>query len=247
MGLFNRKIKLTEFYPKGFVDIHSHLLPGIDDGAKNLDNSIELIEKMSSYGINHFRTSPHVLAEVWENSSETINTTADLLRKELEKRNLNHIKITAAAEYMMDDNFSKLLANNDILTLKDNYVLVEMSFFNAPYNLYEILFELQHKGYQPVLAHPERYKYYHNNMDEYQKLIDTGCLFQLNILSLSKEQYGKNVYDAALKLLKQNKYTFVGSDTHHTRHLKLMEQISTKKNKALLSPLFKNNIETFGF
>jgi len=247
MGIFNKKIKLTDFYPKNYVDIHSHLLPGIDDGAKNLDNAIELIKRMSSFGINNFRTSPHVLAEVWENSSDTINQKANLLRDELKTRGLNHVNITAAAEYMMDDNFSKLLEKNDILTLKDNYVLVEMSFFNAPYNLYEILFEIQRKGYQPILAHPERYKYYHLNFEEYQKLIDAGCLFQLNLLSLAKEQYGKPVYETALKLLKENKYTFVGSDTHHNRHLNLMEKIATKKNKILLEPLFKNNIDVFSF
>ena len=247
MGLFTKTIPLSDFYPSGYVDIHSHLLPGIDDGAKDLNDSIKLIQKMSSYGIQNFRTSPHVLQEVWENSSETIQQKADVLRTELKARGLDHINITAGAEYMMDQNFSKLLAKNDILTLKDNYVLVEMSFFNAPYNLYDVLFEIQHKGYIPVLAHPERYKYYHQHFEEYQKLMDAGCLLQLNILSLAKEQYGKPVYETALKLLKENKYTFVGSDTHHGRHLNLMEKIATKKNKKLLTPLFENNIKTFGF
>lgn len=246
MGLFNKKINMNDLYPEGYVDIHSHLLPGIDDGAKDLDDSISLIEKMRSYGIKQFRTTPHVLEEVWENSSATIKEKEALLKAELIARNLDDVQIHASAEYMMDDNFSKLLENDDILTLKGKHVLVEMSFFNAPYNLDEILFKLQLKGYVPVLAHPERYSYYHKDFSQYEKLINAGCLFQLNILSLT-EQYGASVTKVAHKLLKKGMYTFVGSDTHHKRHLKLMETLANQKTKKLLTPLFENNIKEFSF
>lgn len=246
MGLFNKKIPLKDLYPNNYVDIHSHLLPGIDDGAKNLEDSIDLIERMDKQGISNFRTTPHVLGDIWENSSSTIKEKEALLRKELEVRELNHINIHACAEYMMDDNFSKLLEKNDILPLKDNYILVEMSFFNPPFNLDDILFQIQLKGYIPVLAHPERYSFYHNQFSTYEKLIEAGCLFQLNILSLT-EQYGDKVTKTALKLLKQGMYTFVGSDTHHKRHLKLSEKLGTQKTKKLLTPLFENNIKTFSF
>ena len=157
------------------------------------------------------------------------------------KRNLNDISITAAAEYMMDEQFSALLEDNqELLTLKDNFVLVEMSYFSPPINLFDILFQLQLKGYKPVLAHPERYNSYHNNFEIYYKLKKAGCLFQLNLLSLT-EQYGKGVTKTAEKLLKENVYDFVGTDTHHMNHLRLLKKISTKSNLKKLSNLLENN------
>ncbi len=241
MIFFKKKeIPLIDFFPEGFVDIHSHLLPGIDDGAKNLDNSIELILKMRSYGIKNFITTPHVLGDVYPNSSETIKAKLKEVQEELKNRNITDITINAAAEYMMDEQFSKRLENDDILTLKDNFILVEMSYFNAPINLYDILFEIQLKGYKPVLAHPERYNFYHNNIENYYKLKKAGCLFQLNLLSLT-EQYGKNVQKISNQLLKENMYDFVGTDTHHHNHLELLKKVGTKNNLEKIDLLLKNN------
>ncbi len=245
MLFFKKKeVPLTEVFPKGFVDIHSHLLPGIDDGAKSLDNSIELISKMASYGIKNFITTPHVLGDVYPNSSETIKEKLKEVRNELSKRGINDISISAAAEYMMDEQFAERLKNDDILTLKDKYILVEMSYFNAPFNLYEILFDIQLRGYKPVLAHPERYNFYHSNFENYYKLKKAGCVFQLNLLSLT-EQYGKGVQKIAQKLLKENLYDFVGTDTHHNNHLRLLKKIGTKKIKLQIERLLKNNIKIF--
>ena len=241
MIFFKKKeIALNDFFPDGFVDIHSHFLPGIDDGAKNLDNSIELITKMASYGIKNIITTPHVLGDVYQNSSEIIKEKLEEVRAELKKRNMNAISLRAAAEYMMDEQFSVLLENDDILTLKDNFVLVEMSYFSAPINLYDILFEIQVKGYKPVLAHPERYNFFHTNIDNYYKLKKAGCLFQLNLLSLT-EQYGKGVQKMSEKLLKENLYDFVGTDTHHKKHLELLKKIGNKKNLEKIKHLLDNN------
>ncbi len=246
MGLFTKKITLNDLYPKNYVDIHSHLLPGIDDGAKDLEDTLSLIKKMETQGITNFRTTPHVLGNVWDNSSALIKEKEALVKRELQKQGLHHVNFHAAAEYMLDENFSKLLDHNDILPLKDQYILVEMSFFNPPFNLEDLLFQIQLKGYIPVLAHPERYNFYHKDFSNYKKLVDAGCLLQLNILSLTK-QYGEAVTKVAHKLLKENLYTFVGSDTHHIRHLNLSEKLATQKNKKLLTPLFENNLKTFSF
>ncbi|QVY67317.1 tyrosine-protein phosphatase [Polaribacter sp. Q13] len=241
MLFFKKKvIPLIDFFPKDFIDIHSHLLPGIDDGAKNLDKSIALISKMRSYGIKNFITTPHVLGDVYPNSSQTIKEKLEEVKAALQKRNITDISINAAAEYMMDEQFSELLENNDILTLKDNYILVEMSYFSAPINLYDILFEIQVKGYKPVLAHPERYGFFHNDFNHYYKLKKAGCLFQLNLLSLT-EQYGKGVQKVSEKILKENLYDFVGSDTHHSNHLELLKKIGTKKNLEKIKHLLDNN------
>ncbi len=241
MLFFKKKeIPLKEVFPEGFVDIHSHLLPGIDDGAKDLENTISLISKMYSYGIKNFITTPHVLGDVYPNSTETIKSKLEEVQKALKEQGLNNVKINAAAEYMMDEQFLERLKQDDILTLKDNYILVEMSYFNAPYNLYDILFEIQLKGYKPVLAHPERYAFYHNDFENFYKLKKAGCVFQLNLLSLT-EQYGKGVQKTAQKLLKENLYDFVGTDTHHHNHLKLLNKIGTVKTKKQISHLLEKN------
>ena len=130
MLFFKKKtILLVQFFPKGFVDIHSHVLPGIDDGAKDLAASIALIKKMHSYGIKNFVTTPHVLGDVYPNSSALINEKLSEVQTELKKQNLNDIQFSAAAEYMLDEQFSERLKNKDLLTLKDQFILVEMSYF----------------------------------------------------------------------------------------------------------------------
>ena len=240
MLFFKKKIPLTDFFTDGFVDIHSHLLPGIDDGAKDMDTSIALLLKMASYGIKNFITTPHVLGNVYPNSSEVIKQKLAAVKKELEKRKIKGISIQAAAEYMLDEEFSALLDQKDILVLKDNYILVEMSYFSAPINLYELLFKIQLKGYKPVLAHPERYNFYHTDFKSYYKLKQAGCLFQLNLLSLT-DQYGKGVQKTSEKLLKENLYDFVGTDTHHQNHLELLPKIGTKKTLEKIKHLLNNN------
>ena len=240
MLFFKKKIPLTHFFTNSFVDIHSHLLPGIDDGAKDIDNSIALILKMASYGIKNFITTPHVLGSVYPNSTSVIKEKLAVVQKELEKREIKGISIQAAAEYMLDGEFSALLDQKDILVLKDNYILVEMSYFSAPINLYELLFKIQLKGYKPVLAHPERYNFYHTDFKSYYKLKQAGCLFQLNLLSLT-DQYGKGVQKISEKLLKENLYDFVGTDAHHQNHLELLPKIGTKKTLDKITHLLSNN------
>lgn len=241
MFFFKKKeIPLTDIFTDNFVDIHSHLLPGVDDGAKDLENSIELISIMRSYGIKHFITTPHVLGDVYPNSSETIQQKLEEVKIELQKRGMNDITFRTSAEYMMDEQFVELLKRKDILPLKDNFILVEMSYFNAPFNLYEILFDIQLKEYKPILAHPERYNFYHDDFESYYKLKKAGCLFQLNLLSLT-EQYGKGVQKTADRLLKENLYDFVGTDTHHHNHLKLLKSIGNKKTLEKIKHLLENN------
>ncbi len=238
--LRRKSIPLTEIFTESFVDIHSHLLPGIDDGAKDLDHSIDLIKKMSSYGIKNFITTPHVLGDVYPNSPEIILSKLDEVQKRLKVEGLSDIKISASAEYMLDEQFTSLLDKDTILPLKKNYILVEMSYFNAPVNLYEVLFEIQLKGYKPILAHPERYNFYHNDFENYYKLKKSGCLFQLNMLSLT-DHYGSNIQKVSKKLLDLGLYDFLGTDTHHSRHLDLMLKLGNLKHKKMLENLIQRN------
>jgi tyrosine-protein phosphatase YwqE len=235
-----KKIEITDFFSAQFIDIHSHLLPGIDDGAKDLAHSIQLIKTMRSYGIQNFITTPHVLGDVYPNSSDTIREKLKEVQQELKQQGLEDVNISAAAEYMLDERFATLLADDDILTLKDHYILVEMSYFSPPLNLYDVLFEIQLKGYKPILAHPERYNFYHNDFENYYKLKKAGCLFQLNFLSLTS-QYGKYVQQTGQKLLKLGLYDFIGTDTHHSKHLELLKTLAPEKNKKSLELIMNNN------
>lgn len=235
-----KKTPITKLFSDGFIDIHNHLIPGIDDGAQSIEDAFTLIEKLYGYGIRTIICTPHIMEGVWENTPETILPQLTKLREHIVEKGLTDLKITAAAEYMLDGNFKTLLKNAPLLTLKDNYLLVEMSYLNAPVNLFETLFDIQIANYQPVLAHPERYNFYHSNFETYQKLKEAGCLFQLNLLALSN-YYGKNVQKTALKLLKLGMYDFVGTDIHHHRHLNHLATINNPKIIKLVTPILKNN------
>jgi tyrosine-protein phosphatase YwqE len=233
------KPRLADLIPGDYVDIHSHLLPGIDDGAKDPENSLNLINSLKSYGFTQFITTPHVLTGVWNNTRQGIQETERSALSYLSAQGAT-MPFKAAAEYLMDDTFMKLYKGEPLLTLKDEYVLVEMSYLNPPLQLYDIIFELQIAGYKPVLAHPERYVFYHQKFDEYYRLKKAGCLFQINLLSVTG-YYGEPVLKAAQKLLDNNLIDFTGSDAHHERHIQSFKNpVKIKKTEALAEAL-KNN------
>lgn len=143
------------------TDLHSHILPGIDDGSPNTEKSILLIREMQKWGIRKIITTPHIAEETFENTSETIKAAWDSLKTELDKNGITQ-EILYSAEYRIDDGFIWLLESNQLMSLPGNYLLVENSFIQAFWNLDELLFQIQLKGFKPILAHPERYAYYHN-------------------------------------------------------------------------------------
>jgi len=231
--------RLQDLIPDNYTDIHSHLLPGIDDGAKSINDTLFLLNSMKKMGFSQFTATPHVITNIWDNTKEIIENTQSLVLRDFEERNLA-VDLHAAAEYMMDDSFVKLFKSQKLLTLKDNYVLVEMSYINAPIQLYDIIFELQVAGYIPVLAHPERYVFYHQNFSEYEKLKKSGCLFQLNLLS-AVGYYGKKETETAQKLLDKGLIDFTGSDIHHEKHIQSFENKLLIKKLEPLKEALKNN------
>lgn len=237
--LFKSKPVLKDLIPEGHIDIHSHLLPGIDDGARTFDDTLSLTKALQGIGVSQFITTPHIIQYVWDNTHDQILSKKETTVLELEKNNII-IPFKAAAEYLMDDQFVQLFQSHELLTLKDNYVLVEMSYINAPIQLYSILFDLQVAGYIPVLAHPERYGFYHNNFSEYEKLKRAGCLFQLNLLSVVG-YYGAEINKIAEQLLAKGMYSFVGSDVHHNNHIISFEQKVKLKDLLPLKEVIANN------
>ena len=220
------------------VDMHSHLIPRIDDGSKSIEESISLLRQLIDLGYKKVITTPHIYYELYPNSSEIILKGLSQLKAVIKKEELD-IELEAAAEYFMDDHFEGLLEKDDILTIgSTKMVLVEMSFFAAPPKLYDYLFRLQTKGYQPLLAHPERYSFYNNDIQKFEELKDRGCLFQINLLSL-QGHYGKSVQKMAEKLLKVNMVEFFGTDLHNEFHAEALEELG--KSKYLENLLSKHN------
>ena len=202
-------------------DMHSHLIPGIDDGVKDMESSIQLIRGLMALGYRKIITTPHINADIFPNTPAVIRAGQADVQDQLRKEQLD-VEFHAAAEYLMDDHFTRALeAGEPLLTLKDNLILVELSFAVPAINLKEIIFNLQLKGYQPVLAHPERYLYFGANKGWYDQLKDAGCLFQLNLLSL-RGYYGRDSAQLAEWLIKKKYVDLLGSDMHHERHLEML-------------------------
>lgn len=245
MSLFNKKIYLKTLL-NSFTDIHNHILPGIDDGAASIEDSLQLIAKFSELGVKNFVATPHVMNDFYPNTPATISSALERLQAALLKNGNTEVRIKAAAEYMMDSSFLEVIEKNKLLPLHQDYILVEMSYFQPPINLYEILFQLQTKSYKPVLAHPERYSFYHSKeLKKFHELKDRGCYLQLNMLSLVGH-YGKNIQKVAFQLLDRNLIDFIGSDTHQLRHLEKLSEIKLpEKRIRQLEPIFKNTTETF--
>lgn len=245
IDLFRPKKKINPAmnnFSESFIDIHSHILPGIDDGAKTMGHSIELLTNMYKLGIRNFVCTPHVIEGVWENSTEKIISTFNELNSVVEQTpHLKEISLRVAAEYMIDENFQKLLENKDFLPVKDNKILVEMSYLAPPANLFETIAEIQVKGFKPILAHPERYKTFHQDLAVYERLKAAGCMFQINFISLSN-YYGKDVHESAIWLLRNNMIDFIGSDLHHMRHMEIIESVVTRKSMMdMVMPVIYNN------
>jgi tyrosine-protein phosphatase YwqE len=243
LSFLRQKPFLRDLFPPDYTDIHSHLLPGIDDGAKDLSVSAALIGGMKKLGIARAVTTPHIMRNVWDNTPETVNEKLRETKASVSDKAA--FPLRAAAEYLIDDHFVTLYKNEEILTLKDNLVLVEMSYLNPPIQLPEILFDLQVAGYRPVLAHPERYMFYHARFDEFKKLKNAGCLFQLNLLS-TVGYYGPAVTVVAEKLLRAGMIDFTGTDMHHSKHLEALWRRMKIKDSAQLQKAMENN-SLFGF
>lgn len=231
MGLFSNIFKKAE--PKAVIDftsiktdIHSHLIPGIDDGAKTIEDSLALIKVQYDLGIRHFITTPHIMYDFYRNTPEIILGGLAELRTMLAVENLD-VTINAAAEYYIDEGFLPKMENEKLLTLGDNYLLFEISYINPPENLNDIVFAMQSNGYKPILAHPERYPFYYQHFDMYKRIRDTGVLLQLNFNSLAG-YYGGDARHVAEKLIDEKLIDLIGSDMHHMRHAHCMQKVCSE-------------------
>lgn len=212
---------------KGATDWHSHILPGVDDGFKTMEESLRAVEMMEKLGVSHLWLTPHVMEDC-PNETAVLRERFDEL-----KRNYNGgVTLHLGSENMLDALFEERLEANDFLPLgeKGNHLLVETSYYNPPMNMMEILEEVMRKGYFPVLAHPERYQY----MDEkdYLRLKDSGVLFQANYFS-SVGAYGSTAQKKLEWMLKRGMIDLIGSDLHKIRVLEAVMEKSPSKTAHL--------------
>jgi protein-tyrosine phosphatase len=200
------------------VDMHSHLVPGIDDGVQTDEQALACLKQLSDWGIQKVITTPHVSRDTFPNSSAVLRAGQAHLQALIAENNIP-ITVEVAAEYLLDDFFPDLIAQNDLLSFgEQKYVLFELGWSSAPFQLESIVFRLQTHGYIPVLAHPERYTYFHDDKQGLNHLREVGCLFQLNWLSLTGA-YGSKVRKQTLDLLKNHSIDFLGSDIHRPEQL----------------------------
>lgn len=205
------------------ADMHSHFVPGIDDGAKTKEDTLALLKAMEGMGYTTVVTTPHIMIDYYPNTRQTILNGLETVRQ-LAVENDIKLNINAAAEYYIDEYFSSLVGKEELLTIFKNEVLVEFSMMYEPPMLNSVLFNMQSNGYRPVLAHPERYTSLHNNFDKFMEFKDRGCLLQLNMLSLAG-YYGGNVMNIARRLLDKGLYDYCGTDMHHERHAEAVKNI----------------------
>lgn len=216
------------------VDMHSHVLPGIDDGAQTPEESIVLIKKMMELGIKKIIATPHIMIDFYRNDADSINNALALLKDELVKQHID-IDITAAAEHYFDETFEKRVTDRKVMTMGDNHVLFELSFINQPPNVIPVIEKMREMDYKPILAHPERYSYM--SIEQMQNLKSWGCDLQLNTIALTG-YYGKHVQKKAEQMVDADIVDFISSDMHHPRHAAAFE-------KALQTPYLEKLLTNY--
>ena len=227
MGIFSNLFKKKEVLPPFDLgrfksDMHSHLIPGIDDGAQDMDQTIAMLAKFESLGYKKVVTTPHIMTDSFPNNPEIILSGLEKVKNEIKKIGIE-IEIEAAAEYYFDETLMPKIKNKELLTFGDNYVLVEFAFHSPPQFLDQLFFEFKTHGYRPVIAHFERYLYYLGKIDKAEKWRSEGINIQINLNSLFG-QYGPEVQKQTEKLIDEGQFDFVGTDCHRIEHLMILEK-----------------------
>lgn len=238
MFFFNKsKPSSYSDFSKVAIDMHSHLIPSVDDGAKDVKDSLLLIKGLKELGFTKLITTPHTLQDIHPNTIHTLKNGQSLIENLLPEG----ITLALSSEYYLDEQFQNQVEANALLPLPGNRLLVEFSQISRPHDIEEVFFDLSIKGYQVILAHPERYLFFHKQFNYYQRIKEMGVELQVNALSLT-DHYGKGIRSIAEKLIEKNMIDFIGTDTHHLNHIEVLKKVPATKHFAMLvdSGLLKN-------
>jgi protein-tyrosine phosphatase len=227
-------------------DMHSHLVPAIDDGSQSLEDSIRFVEALYDLGIKNFITTPHIHGEMYDNDTHKVQRLFQPLKDYLAQYH-SDIHIQVSAEYFLDTYFLHEVLPKGLMAFGKNNVLVEASMagWNRQFN--EIMFAVQANGYKPILAHPERYLY-ETQMEVFETLKTKGVAMQLNLLSILG-YYGKSIKINAEKMLELGLYDYCGTDLHHERHLNHIKNMPIEHQELMwqLSEYGFRNKELYAF
>jgi len=230
------------------TDMHSHLLPGLDDGAETLAHSLDLLRELRTLGFRKLVMTPHIMGDFYKNTPEGIRAALHTLTQAAAEAGLDDVALECAAEYYLDEWLGRKLADgHELLSFGGDkrYLLFETSYMNEPFNLQATIFELKAANYRPVLAHPERYVYFYGRFAEIEKLRqEYGVLLQLNLNSLAG-YYSPAARQVAEKMIDAGLVDFVGTDTHHLRHTEALATKTLKSayfRKLLALPLLNNTL-----
>jgi tyrosine-protein phosphatase YwqE len=239
-SLFGEKNKAPFDLSSLKVDMHSHLIPGVDDGSQSMDHTIGMLLRFSELGYKKVITTPHIMFDYYQNTPEIIDWGLEKVRAEIKNLNIP-IEIDAAAEYFYDENFVDLIENDKLLTFGENNVLFEFSFGAKPIHIDQLIFSLKSKGYQPILAHYERYLFFlDEGIEPARKLREQGVHIQMNLNSLSGH-YGPAIKKQAELLVDHNLIDYVATDCHRIEHLDILQKNLDKKYYRKLSEMtFRN-------
>jgi protein-tyrosine phosphatase len=238
MFFFNKpKASIYSDFGAVAIDMHSHLIPSVDDGAKDVNDSLLLIKGLKDLGFKKLITTPHTLQDIHPNTIYTLKKGHSLIQNSIPEG----VTLTLSSEYYMDEQFQNQVDANELLPLPGNRLLVEFSQISRPHDIEEVFFDLSIKGYQVILAHPERYLFFHKQFNYYQRIKEMGVELQVNALSLT-DHYGKGIRSIAEKLIEKNMIDFIGTDTHHLNHIEVLKKVPASKHFAMLvdSGLLKN-------
>jgi tyrosine-protein phosphatase YwqE len=202
------------------VDIHSHLIPGIDDGSQSMEESLNLLKGLEALGYEKVITTPHIMADAYRNTPHIIHKGLRTLRQAAAREGIS-LKIEAAAEYYLDDGFEALVQKGEMMLIKEEYLLFETSYYAKPMQLEDMIFAITASGYKPIMAHPERYRYVKDPLKEYSRFKELGVFLQVNLNSFGGH-YGKDAKYKADFLSQEGMIDFLGSDVHHKKQLETL-------------------------
>jgi tyrosine-protein phosphatase YwqE len=225
------------------TDIHCHIIPGVDDGSPDAETSVQLIGDLADMGIKRILATPHIACETFENTPEILDRAQAELDAAMQANGMTDIRVLHAAENRIDDMLQNNMKAGTLLAYPNNYILIENSFVQEPWDLEQTIFDLQVRGYQPILAHPERYLYYHLKHGRYKELHDK-VMFQVNVLSLAG-YYGKETKKVAEEMMNNGWIDFLGTDTHANRHIECFREYlagrDARRHRDILADKIKND------
>ena len=214
------------------TDIHSHLIPGVDDGAENMNESIRLISQLKELGYRKLILTPHVRYGSFDNDTSTFDKRLEDVKDAIHEEGIN-IELEVGAEQTIDEGFEEHFKKGELKHFgKHKYLLIEFPFISVPAYIKDLIFNLQISGYRLILAHPERYLYLPTEPELIEHLHNAGVLFQLNILSLIGF-YDRPTQKFAEKLIENGKIDLIGTDLHHQSHIDGIKE--ALKNKYLIN------------